>query len=106
MPAVLIVAQQDVGTTSRRHIFSQSLDYIGKEANRWEEQYHLGAYRDALVEYGTSYDRRKTILRVVVNATGRFGYRKLAKAASMSPRKLSDIVRGRWDCAVGRLLPT
>jgi hypothetical protein len=31
------------GVTQRRHVFVEGVEYIGKEADRWEEQVALGA---------------------------------------------------------------
>jgi len=35
------------GLTRRRHIQVTEIQRIGKEANRWEEQFHLGADPEA-----------------------------------------------------------
>jgi len=32
----------DSGPTRRRHVQATQINYIGKEANRWEEQFFLG----------------------------------------------------------------
>jgi hypothetical protein len=42
----------DRGRTERRHVFATQILHIGKEANRWEEQYFLGEDEDAEIEYG------------------------------------------------------
>ena len=41
----------DRGPTMRRHIRVAGMRYIGKEANRWEEQFHLGYDPEAQIEY-------------------------------------------------------
>jgi hypothetical protein len=42
----------DRGRTERRHVIAVQILHIGKEANRWEEQYFLGPDDEAEIEYG------------------------------------------------------
>jgi predicted DNA-binding protein (UPF0251 family) len=42
----------DSGRTERRHVVASLVTCIGKEANRWEEQYFLGPDDEAEIEYG------------------------------------------------------
>ena len=42
----------DRGRTERRHVVATQILHIGKEANKWEEQYFLGEDEDAEIEYG------------------------------------------------------
>jgi hypothetical protein len=42
----------DRGRTERRHVIAVQILHIGKEANKWEEQYFLGPDDDAEIEYG------------------------------------------------------
>jgi hypothetical protein len=42
----------DAGRTLRRHVIATRILHIGKEANKWEEQYFLGPGEEANVEYG------------------------------------------------------
>lgn len=39
------------GITERLHVEVVDVEYIGKEANRWEEQYFLGEAPEAQIEY-------------------------------------------------------
>jgi hypothetical protein len=41
----------DSGVTERRHIEASGIQYIGKEANRWEEQFYLGENPEAQLVY-------------------------------------------------------
>jgi hypothetical protein len=43
----------DRGRTERRHVVALQILHIGKEANKWEEQYFLGPDDEAEIEYGT-----------------------------------------------------
>lgn len=42
------------GTTLRRHVVATGIRHIGKEANRWEEQFFVGLDRGAMPDYGSS----------------------------------------------------
>jgi hypothetical protein len=42
----------DRGPTRRLHVQATQINYIGKEANRWEEQFFLWMDEDARIEYG------------------------------------------------------
>lgn len=46
----------DSGTTERRHVLASGTMHIGKEANRWEEQFYLGLDAEAEVAYGSAPD--------------------------------------------------
>ena len=46
----------DRGRTQRRHIKATNVIHIGKEANKWEEQYFTGLDQDEQIEYGVSPD--------------------------------------------------
>lgn len=85
----------DRGVTRRRHIVATAIEHIGKEANRWEEQFHLGLDLEAQTEYGISPGDRRTILRIVRQAVKQFRQRALAEAAGVSLRDVSKIVRGK-----------
>lgn len=86
----------DVGTTQRRHVKVQSIVNIGKEANRWEEQSYLGAYKpEAELEYGVARADRNATMRALHEAADEFGQRALAKAAGISLQHISAIVTGK-----------
>jgi len=96
----------DRGATARRHIQAAEIQRIGKEANRWEEQFHLGGDPEAQAEYGVSVDDQDQAIAMVRNAVARFGQRKLAKAAKISRNTLAAVVNGTTALppqAAGRL---
>ena len=82
----------DRGVTGRRHIQAVAVEYIGKEANRWEEQFFLGETPDAQIEYGTSPTARKSILKVIARAARKFGKSALAATAGLSRQRLPTAV--------------
>jgi transcriptional regulator with XRE-family HTH domain len=87
----------DSGITSRRHIAATAIEHIGKEANRWEEQFHLGLDSDAQTEYGTSPEDHERILDVVRQAGKKFGQRMIARAACVSLRDVSALLCGKQE---------
>ncbi len=83
----------DSEPTSRRHVLATAPEHIGKEANRWEEQFHLGLDVAAQTEYGSSPQGRDQFLEALVQASKRSGQRTLAKAAGVSLSELSAVLR-------------
>jgi hypothetical protein len=66
-----------------------------KEANRWEEQLHLGLDIEAQTEYGTAPSEHERILEIVRRAGEKFGQRKLASAADTSLSKRCQAIGAR-----------
>ena len=60
------------GRTERRHVIALQILHIGKEANRWEEQYFLGPDDEAEIEYGAGLtaDALSTRLRALCHELG------------------------------------
>jgi hypothetical protein len=75
------------GITERRHIVVHSIQYIGKEANKWEEQYYTGLDLDSQVVYGSCAET----LDAVVQAIKKFGIKRMAEASNLSVRHLHNI---------------
>jgi DNA-binding phage protein len=82
----------DSGHTRRRHVECVAIEYIGKEANRWEEQFYLGEIPEAQIEYGYSPKAIDAITRVIMQAARKFGMAALAKAACLSRQQLSTLL--------------
>jgi hypothetical protein len=82
----------DRGITERRHIQAVAVEYIGKEANRWEEQFHLGEMPDAQIEYGPSADSKGRIIRLISHAARTLGVAALAAEAGLSRQQLSAVL--------------
>src|ERR1700730_4008668 len=84
----------DRGRTVRRHIHVAGVRYIGKEANRWEEQFYVGYDPETQIEYGMDeqgHAEFRTRLRVVEK---RFGQRNLARTAGVAREQLRAILKG------------
>ncbi len=85
----------DTGTTQRRHVKVEAVIYIGKEANRWEEQSHIGGIApEPEITYGRGSRDRKRILDDLLRTADKFGQRVLAKAAKISLQHLLAIMHG------------
>ena len=70
-------------------------EHIGKEANRWEEQYYLGLDLDAQTEYGLSPEDRGRVVEVIKRTGDKFGQRRLAEASDTSLSEISAILCDR-----------
>lgn len=81
----------DQGKTDRRRVVVQSIQYIGKEANKWEEQYFTGLDEDAQIVYGASSES----LGVIMRSIKKYGIRKMARAAKVSERQVHNIYHGK-----------
>jgi transcriptional regulator with XRE-family HTH domain len=78
----------------RRHVKISGVTYIGKEANRWEEQSYLGIDLEAEITYGASPKERNTQLAQLKIAAGRFGLSKLAREAGASRQHVTAVLAG------------
>jgi hypothetical protein len=76
----------DRGATRRRHVEVVAVRLIGKEANKWEEQYYVGLALDAQIEYAT-LSEALDVLRSVVESESASGtsQNSLAFPARRSP---------------------
>ena len=79
-------------SSPRRHIVATAVEHIGKEANRWEEQYFLGLDLQAQTEYGIAPGDRERILEILVRAGRKFTQHRLATAAGVSLSELSAVL--------------
>ena len=85
---------RDAGTTHPLHVRAMAIHFIGKEANRWEEQFHLGETPDAQAEYGTMPSDREQLLATVREGIRRHGAQAVAERAHVSRQHVSSIARG------------
>jgi hypothetical protein len=101
----------DRGRTERRHVIAVQILHIGKEANKWEEQYFLGPDHEAEIEYGVGQtaDALNLGLRELCRELGeREAARKLEisrtalrRAIKLGAEAMSQAIRGRM---VARLM--
>jgi hypothetical protein len=93
----------DSGHVQRRHIHVTGVICIGKEANRWEEQFFLGADQDAAIVYGEVPGDRADLEERVRQGIRRFGQRATARAARMSLRDVSLAAREPGKLSLAQL---
>ncbi len=81
------------GRVSRRHIRVSGIEYIGKEANRWEEQAVLGEDESAQISYGRGLASDQPT-KAELLAWRRVGVRELARRSGVSAGEVSRVVAG------------
>ena len=84
----------DKGKTRRRHVIVKSIQHIGKEANKWEEQFLLGYDPDAQIEYGIAPEQKNEMLDAVLQAIKIHGARRIAEVAKLSEQYVLKIYKG------------
>ena len=84
----------DSGTTLRRHVIARDLISIGKEADRWEEQFFLGLDEETRVTYPGANPSSRLIddLRSLQNF---FGQRELSSRLGISRATLTHLLSGK-----------
>ena len=82
----------DRGRTERRHVIAAQILHIGKEANKWEEQYFLGSDDDAEIEYGIDQSRDGVDARVQ-QFVDRIGERAAANQLQISRTALRKVLK-------------
>jgi hypothetical protein len=93
-PKFLNGGPYDRGATRRRHVEAIAIHYIGKEANRWEEQYYLGLNSDAQIDYGMFPEASGQLQAAVKSVARLISQREIAKRAGISRTTLSKVLRG------------
>ncbi len=84
----------DKGRTRRRHVIVKSVQHIGKEANKWEEQFVLGYDPDAQIEYGIAPEQKNEMLDAVLQAIKIHGARRLAEVTKLTEQYVLKICKG------------
>jgi hypothetical protein len=84
------------GPLTRRHVFATAVEYIGKEADRWEEDSHFGADEDSAIAYGMPPADRQRMIEVIRRAVREEEIRvkRLAKLAQLADRAVTAVVSG------------
>jgi hypothetical protein len=94
----------DRGPTRRRHVRTLQVEYIGKESNRWEEQYYLGSDEGADIAYGSNPSVPSWHLPEVKSLVGDFGERVVARQIGVSRNTLRRILSGGNQSPSRRML--
>jgi DNA-binding phage protein len=82
----------DRGLSERRHVQVTSVQLIGKEANRWEEQFYLGGDPEAQSEFGFAAEDVGRLIAAVQQTVKTHGIQGLARKARVSRQHLAAIV--------------
>ncbi|MGO4705785.1 hypothetical protein AB4072_08415 [Microvirga sp. 2MCAF38] len=83
----------DRGATRRRHVFASSIEHIGKEANRWEQQFYLGLDQSAQLEYGSSPQENANLVKRLKEASAQIGQRALSAELGVSRNHLTRLIK-------------
>jgi hypothetical protein len=70
------------------------IGHIGKEANRWEEQFHLGANPEVQITYGSPAAELDRYRDAVAERAARYSVRAIADVAGVAIGMVSAVRRG------------
>ena len=79
------------GYTGPKHVSAVAVEYIGKEANRLEEQWHLGLDDEAQIVYGL--EGGNLVLKELQDACSRFGLNTIAQRLRIPQSRLRRILK-------------
>jgi transcriptional regulator with XRE-family HTH domain len=84
------------GPLKRRHVFATAAEYIGKEADRWEEDSHFGSDEDSSIAYGLAPADREQMIETIRHAVRveKVGVKRLAKKAGVTDRTVTALANG------------
>jgi hypothetical protein len=85
----------DQGPTIRRHVEATAVHHIGKEANRWEEQFYLGFDEEEQIEYGVAPEESTKALEALKINIQKAGQREIARESGVSRRTIARVMRGK-----------
>lgn len=86
----------DTGRTERLYVHASEVRHIGKEADRWEEEYYLGLRSGELaIDYGGDPVKGGQAFTMLRNAIAYVGASNVAKVTGISRATLSKIERGK-----------
>jgi hypothetical protein len=82
----------DQGTALRRHVRVSEIEYIGKESNRWEDQYYFGFDAEEEIRYGSKPTDGGSLLKAIRAIVEVQGLRTTARRLRISRTKLSKLL--------------
>jgi hypothetical protein len=82
------------GSLRRRHVFASAVEYIGEEADSWEEDSHFGADEDSTIALGLPAEDRARMVEAIRRAVRveKVGVKRLAKQAGLADRTVTRAV--------------
>jgi hypothetical protein len=87
---------RDRGTTKRRCVVATTVEFIGKEADRWEEENYIGMGGEIASSYGVDPKIAEMAFRRVRVAVGKFGKLAVSEATGIARSTLAKIESGKW----------
>lgn len=85
----------DRGPTARRHVHVAGVRYIGKEANRWEEQFYAGLDPKAQIEYNGGPEAIEQARARITQAVAQFGQRALSRESGVAREQVRALISGK-----------
>jgi hypothetical protein len=85
----------DQGPTIRRHVEATAIYHIGKEANRWEEQFYLGFNEEEQIEYGVAPEESKKAFEALKTNIQKAGQREIARESGISRRTIARLMQDK-----------
>lgn len=82
------------GKTRPRHVIATEMHYIGKEADRWEEEFLIGAGFDPMTRYGRNPDGDTALFEDIRNAAQLHGQKPVADATGLARGSIRRICEG------------
>jgi hypothetical protein len=82
----------DYGITRRRHVAPNNVRNIGKESNRWVEQFYLGGDESAEVEYGATPKDEAVSLEKLLQQITSIGQREFSRRTGVSRRTIAKFM--------------
>jgi hypothetical protein len=86
----------DRGTTIRRHVRVTEIEYIGKESNKWEDQYHFGVFPEEEMNYGSAPVATASVFKALKAIVEAQGLGTTAKQLRISRTKLSKSLENEF----------
>lgn len=93
----------DSGITKRRHIRVKSIQHIGKEANKWEEQFFTGFDPDAQIEYGICAEQKAEMIETVLKTIKRYGISPISNISKLSQRHILNFEKEKTNLSENAL---
>jgi hypothetical protein len=85
----------DQGPTERRHIMARGFEFIGKEADRFEEAFVAGANSELPIRYGSRQESLSDLQADLAKAAAKFGDAAVARAVGLSRSTVAKLRNGR-----------
>jgi hypothetical protein len=83
----------DKGTTISRHVRVTEIEYIGKESNKWEDQYYFGFDPDEEIHYGSRPIGAMALYETIREILDVRGLRQTARDLNISRTTLSKLLK-------------